>query len=110
MAITRQTYRVWYEDETSVDVVVDQRDIAAFERAAGVGVNKAKDTMTIVMIRNVAYQALRRTGKLPAHAMKVEAWDQTVIEVEPLDDESVVDPTKAEATSTGPSDSPSTPV
>lgn len=107
MAITRQTYRVWYEDETYVDVVGDQRDMAAFERAAGIGVKAAQDKMTITMFRHIAYQALLRTGKLPPVAkgvMKAEAWDATVIEVEPLNDEEAVDPTSEADSTTGPSD------
>jgi hypothetical protein len=109
MAITRQRYMVWYEDGTSQEVVGDQRDIVMFERATGVGWNKARDTMTVIALRQVAYYALRRTGKLKDPGMSIGAWDKTVIEAEPLEDEPV-DPTDAETSSTGPSDSPSTQV
>jgi hypothetical protein len=112
MAITRQTYRVWYDDDSFVDVRGDQRDIAAFERAAGVGIKKAQDTMTVVALRHIAYRALLRTGKLPPVAkgvMSPEQWDALVIEVEPVADEEPVDPTNEADSTTGPSASPSTP-
>lgn len=113
MAITRQTYRVWYDDDSFVDVIGDQRDIAAFERAAGVGIKKAQETMTIVALRHIAYRALLRCGLLPAVAkgvMKPEEWDKLVIEVEPLQDEEAVDPTNGADSTTGLSASPSTAV
>jgi hypothetical protein len=96
MAVLRMGFLVHYEDGANVEVVTDQRDVAAMERAEKVGFPTLVDTMPIVAFRFLAWHALRRTGGIDVKVSR-EDWDGTVIEVEPLDDGEAPGPGNAEA-------------
>lgn len=89
---------VLYDDGTEADVTAGQREMAAWELAGHGSSVEAAETKPMAFFRFLAYQALRRLGRLPENkvkgaAMPFEVWSDLVDEVLPPDDESDVDPT-----------------
>lgn len=106
MAATRLDLTVYYEDGTEVAVTADQRDIVVFERTEKVGFVNALEVMPITLFRFLGYQALVRTGGIPAGTAR-EAWEATVVAVDPADDdEGIADPGQPEASDGDSSTSP----
>lgn len=100
MAATTQDLEIWVDgEEEPIRVRADQRDMAAFELEYKVGTSTAIDDMQMVFFRFLGWHAARRTGKIPPDT-KREEWLNTVIGVEPPDDDkgiALADPTKPEA-------------
>lgn len=100
MAATVQDLEVWIEGEDEpIKVRADQRDMAAFELEYKVGTSTAIENMSMVFFRYLGWHAARRTGKIPADTKRDE-WLDTVIGVEPPDDDEgtiIADPTKPAA-------------
>lgn len=86
MAATRMPLIVWFEDDTSQEVVTDQRDVAAFENAFKVGTQHAVEQMPVVFQRYTAWHALRRTEVIDSK-VTFDAWTKYVVEVENKDED-----------------------
>lgn len=104
MAATKFDMVIWEEDsDVAIEVVADQRDMAAFELEFKIGMTRAMEEMQIVFFRFIAWHALRRTGRLEK-GQKRSDWEAKVVEVEPKEEEQTVDPGKtaaSEETSSG---------
>lgn len=106
MAATRLDLTVYYEDGKEVEVTADQRDIVVFERLEKCGFVNALDAMPVTLFRFLGYQALKRTGGIPAGTAR-DAWEATVVAVDPADeDDATVDPGQPEVHEVSSSASP----
>lgn len=86
---------VLYEDGTTAAVTIGQRELAAVEAQPFAG---AGGVMTLLRVRYAAYDALRRTGRLPRdkrqNPVTFDRWDDLVDEVVADDeDDDEPDPT-----------------
>lgn len=94
-AAVTQDLEIWVEGEDEpIKVRADQRDMAAFEVEYKMGTSNAIENMQMVFFRFLGWHAARRTGKIPRDTKRDE-WLDTVIGVEPADEEGLVpaDPT-----------------
>ena len=88
---------IWVEDsDTPQHTRADQRDMVVFERHYKMGVERARNDMTVTWLRFIAWAALRRTGKTE---IGFDDWDKKIISVEPVDDDPV-GPTSPAASTT----------
>jgi hypothetical protein len=92
---------VHYDDGTTADVVIGQRELAAFEaQPFATGVRQP-----LLQIRFGAFEALRRAGRLPrdrkGQPLIFDAWDDLVDEVAAEDDDEEPDPTQPAAPEAG---------
>ena|SRR5215216_3410651 len=77
---------IYYEDGSVDTVRADQRDMATFERDHGIGTQEAFKTMTMIFMRELAWYALVRTGKLERTSVR-NTWLEKVIEVGEVNDD-----------------------
>lgn len=73
MPVTRTTARVYFDDDTEIDVRFDQRDSAAWEATA-----LAKLGPGITQIRWVVWNAAKRAGQT---TLTWDRWQKDVVEV-----------------------------
>lgn len=71
---------VFYENETETEIRADQRDCATFERQNKMGTLKALDECPLLFLRQIAFNALVRTGKLDKGISR-DSWEASVLEV-----------------------------
>ena len=92
MAQLKFPIRVYYEDGSTVEVEVGQRDIAAWERS-----NAYVADRSTLRIRYMAFAALRRAGLLPktpgGTPIGHEGWEAIAESIEDVSDEQDTDPT-----------------
>lgn len=91
---------VHYEDGTTAEVTIGQREVASVE-AQPFG----QSAGTLLRVRYAAYDALRRTGRLPRdrkdRQVDWSAWDDLVDEVTAEEDDAEPDPTRPTPTAEG---------
>ena len=104
--VSRLGLTVEFEDGTVCQVMADQRDIVIFEREMKVGYVNAIESMPITMFRRLAFDALRRTGLLPATVKNRAQFEDTCIGVEPEDEDVTANPGLPEASEGNSSSSP----
>lgn len=75
------------DPEKPIEVKADQRDLAKFEKEYGMGVFEAKTKAPLTLFRFAAYAALKRKGQLEDPNITREAWLDTVLQVDMVDDE-----------------------
>lgn len=101
MAAVTTGLEIWIEDQDEpIRVRADQRDMAAFEVEYKMGTSAGIEQMQMRFFRFLGWHAARRKGLIPKETKRDE-WLDTVIGVEPVDDEDEVlvpaDPTSPAA-------------
>jgi len=90
MAATVMDLEIWVDGaDEPIQVRADQRDMAAFEVEYKVGTSTGIEEMQMTFFRFLGWHAARRTGKIPTN-IKRDDWLETVIGVEPADEEEVL--------------------
>jgi len=92
MAAITTDLEIWIDDQDEPILVrADQRDMAAFEVEYRIGTTKAIDEMSMTFFRYLGWHAARRTGKIQRKSDGTlpdrDEWLDTVIGVEPVDEE-----------------------